>query len=89
MTTLIHDNNQIIFKDGQQVKHYDEGGEFIIHPLFDIAEEKVDTDALGPLQMSGASKWALILLRVYLIFGMLLVLFYVIQVATGSISPLG
>ncbi|HEX3024652.1 MAG TPA: hypothetical protein VHP12_05530 [Chitinophagaceae bacterium] len=39
----------------------------VIHPIFDIPEEKVDTNNAAPLHMTKSVKWSLISLRVYLI----------------------
>lgn len=39
----------------------------VVHPLFDIDEEKIDTDAVAPMDITKSVKWSLISLRVYLI----------------------
>lgn len=85
MTTITDTQGKRIVLGGQAVKHYEDGGDYIIHPLFDAPEAKVDTEHLGPLHLAGASRWSLIGLRVYLVFGMLALLYYVVQVATGAI----
>jgi hypothetical protein len=54
--------------------------EFIItHPLFDILEEKINVDKAGPLKLTFAAKWSLILLRFYLIVMVLLSIFRILQ----------
>jgi hypothetical protein len=85
MTTITDTQVKLIVLGGQAVKHYEDGGEYIIHPLFDTPETKVAIEHMGPLHLTGASRWSLIGLRVYLVFGMLALLYYVVQVATGAI----
>jgi hypothetical protein len=53
----------------------------IVHPLDDLPEEKVDTENLGRMAMTGAVKWSLFSLRAYLIVMTVLVLFRVLQLA--------
>jgi len=53
----------------------------VVHPLDDVPEEKVDTDALGPMPMTASVKWSLVSLRAYLILMFVLVLYRVVQLA--------
>jgi hypothetical protein len=46
--------------------------QYVVHPLDDEPEEKRSPEGLGPMQMSGSRKVALIALRGYLIVMMLL-----------------
>lgn len=65
-------------------KHgYDEktNSYFVVHPLDDIAERKIDMDTLGPLPMTTAVKLSLFALRGYLILMFLLVLYRVAQIS--------
>lgn len=39
----------------------------VVHPLFDVPEEKIDTDSVKPLVMSKTVIWSLISLRAYLV----------------------
>ena len=45
----------------------------IVHPLDDVAEEKVDTESLGPMDMTRTARVCLFALRGYLLlmFGLL------------------
>ena len=73
-----------ILNPEEALKHgYDESLNryIVVHPLDDIPEEKVDTDALGPMAMTASVRWSLISLRGYLILMFLLVLFRVVQLA--------
>jgi len=60
----------------EQINRY-----FVIHPLDDVPEQKVDTDALGPMAMTATVKWSLVSLRAYLVLMLLLVVFHVLQLA--------
>lgn len=53
----------------------------VVHPLDDVAEEKIDTEQLGPMSMTATVKWSLISLRGYLVLMLLLVLYHVLQLA--------
>jgi hypothetical protein len=57
----------------------------VIHPLFDLPEEKVDVDAAPPLKMSKSVKWSLLTLRVYLII-MVGLAFYRTMVMAGIVG---
>jgi hypothetical protein len=51
----------------------------VIHPLDDIAEEKVVTEGLGPMPMTASVRWSLVSLRGYLILMLALVVYRVLQ----------
>jgi hypothetical protein len=51
----------------------------VIHPLDDIHEEKVDTEALGRMPMTASVRWSLVSLRGYLILMLVLVGYRVLQ----------
>jgi len=53
----------------------------VIHPLDDLPEEKVDTDALGPMPMTMSVRISLMSLRAYLVLMMLLVFYHVMGMA--------
>jgi len=71
-------NNEAILRHG-----YDEALNryVIVHPLDDLPEEKVDTENLGRMAMTGAVKWSLLSLRAYLVVMTVLVLYRVLQLA--------
>jgi len=54
----------------------------VVHPLFDIPEEKVDIENAKPLKMSKTVKWSLISLRIYLVI-MIGLSFYRVLVLAG------
>jgi len=53
----------------------------IVHPLFDAPEQKVDVDALGPMNLTRGARWALGSLRFYLIAVILLASYRVLGLA--------
>ena len=53
----------------------------VVHPLDDLPEAKVDTEALGPMPMTRSVKLSLMSLRAYLILMILLVVYHVIMLA--------
>ena len=53
----------------------------VVHPLDDVPEEKVDTEHLGPMQMTRAVKICLFALRGYLLLMSGLLVFRVAQLA--------
>ncbi|MGA2435263.1 MAG: hypothetical protein ABSG25_08260 [Bryobacteraceae bacterium] len=59
---------------------------FVIHPLDDAPEEKVDTDSLGPMPMTLAVRISLLSLRGYLILMLVLVGYRVVDMA-GLLAP--
>jgi hypothetical protein len=57
---------------------------YVVHPLFDEPEEKIDTENLGPMKMTGTVKYSLLALQIYLIV-MLVLLVYRVLVMAGAI----
>ena len=53
----------------------------VIHPLDDVPETKVDTEALGPMPMTRTVRLSLLSLRAYLILMVLLVVYHVVMLA--------
>jgi len=53
----------------------------VVHPLDDLPEVKVDTEALGPMPMTRSVKVSLMSLRAYLILMVLLVVYHVVMLA--------
>jgi hypothetical protein len=53
----------------------------VVHPLDDLPEAKVDTEALGPMPMTPSVKWSLISLRAYLLCMIALVFYRVLGLA--------
>ena len=53
----------------------------VIHPLDDVLETKVDTEALGPMPMTRSVRFSLLSLRAYLILMLLLVVYHVVMLA--------
>jgi hypothetical protein len=54
---------------------------FVIHPLDDVEEKKLDTKDLGPMRMTPTVRIALCALRGYLIVMILLVFYHVLDLA--------
>lgn len=54
---------------------------FVVHPLDDVRETKIDTSTLGAMPMTASVKISLMTLRGYLILMMLLVLYHVLDLA--------
>jgi hypothetical protein len=54
---------------------------FVVHPLDDVAEERLDTTHLGPMPMTRAVKYSLFALRAYLVLMMVLVFYHVLDLA--------
>ena len=53
----------------------------VVHPLDDVLETKVDTEALGPMPMTRSVRFSLMSLRAYLILMVLLVVYHVVMLA--------
>jgi hypothetical protein len=53
----------------------------VVHPLDDVQETKVDTEALGPMPMTRTVRLSLMSLRAYLILMVLLVVYHVVMLA--------
>ena len=81
MATGINALNEDILRHG-----YDEtlNRYFVVHPLDDTPEEKIDTENLGPMPMTAAVKWSLFSLRAYLIVMFALVLYRVVSLGGGA-----
>lgn len=90
MKTLVLNENVIEMKNFAtasgflDTKKLDIDSYLVVHPLFDIPEEKIDTDNAKPLKMSKTVKWSLISLRIYLII-MIGLSFYRVLVLAGII----
>jgi hypothetical protein len=56
-------------------------GYFVVHPLDDVPEEKVDTEHLGPMRMTRTVKICLCALQGYLLLMLGLLAFRVVQLA--------
>ena len=54
---------------------------FVVHPLDDQPEEKIDTSTLGPMPMTLSVKLSLLALRGYLILMVLLVGYHCLDLA--------
>jgi hypothetical protein len=54
---------------------------FVVHPLDDVAEEKLDTIRLGAMPMTRAVKYSLFALRAYLVLMVVLVFYHVLDLA--------
>jgi hypothetical protein len=53
----------------------------VVHPLDDVQETKVDTEALGPMPMTRTVRLSLMSLRAYLILMVLMVVYHVVMLA--------
>jgi hypothetical protein len=53
----------------------------VVHPLFDVAEEKRTGEGLGQMPMSGSVRWSLLALRGYLILMTLLVIYHCLDLS--------
>jgi len=53
----------------------------VVHPLDDVPEAKVDTEALGPMAMTRSVRLSLFSLRAYLVLMVLLVVYHVVMLA--------
>jgi len=53
----------------------------VVHPLDDVPETKVDTEALGPMPMTRTVRLSLLSLRAYLILMVLMVVYHVVMLA--------
>jgi len=54
---------------------------YVVHPLFDVPEEKRSPDTLGPMSMTRSARYALLMLRFYLILMLLLTIYRVLVLA--------
>jgi hypothetical protein len=53
----------------------------VVHPLDDVQETKVDTEALGAMPMTRTVRLSLLSLRAYLILMVMLVVYHVMMLA--------
>lgn len=53
----------------------------VVHPMFDVPEEKRDGEGLGLMKMDPCVKYALMALRFYLIAMMILLGYHVLDLA--------
>ena len=53
----------------------------VIHPLDDVAEQKIDTRHLGPMRLTPTVRLSLLALRGYLVLMSVLVLYHVLDLA--------
>jgi hypothetical protein len=53
----------------------------VVHPLDDVLETKVNTEALGPMAMTRSVRFSLLSLRAYLILMVLMVVYHVVMLA--------
>jgi|YelNatPaOPRAMG01_1025707.scaffolds.fasta_scaffold02243_13 hypothetical protein len=60
---------------------------YVVHPLFDEPEEKINADVLGPMPMSKSVKLSLYALRGYLIVMGLLVAYHVFSLGIHHLMP--
>lgn len=56
---------------------------YVVHPLFDKPEKKLNPDELGKMKMTKSVKFSLVTLRFYLI-GMIILAFYRILEMSGA-----
>ncbi len=54
---------------------------FVVHPLYDEPEEKLNPDALGPMRMTKGVRYSLLALRIYLVLMVLLAVYRVLSMA--------
>ena len=62
-------------------KEIEERSFFVIHPLDDVQEQKLDAKHLSPMHMTAAVRISLLALRGYLALMMLLVVYHVLDLA--------
>ena len=74
---------QVLDPEMIQKHGYDETHDryVVVHPLDDLPEEKVNTEALGPMPMTASVRWSLISLRAYLVAMIALVFYRVLALA--------
>ena len=48
----------------------------VVHPMFDVPEQKCDPSELGPMKMSASVKVCLLLLRAYLVLMSVMLCYY-------------
>lgn len=60
----------------------------VIHPLYDVAEQKCESEGLGPIEMTPAVSISLKVLRGYLILMTGMLIYHVLDLA-GIVHKLG
>ncbi len=60
---------------------------YVVHPLFDEPEAKINADDLGPMPMSRSVKISLYALRGYLVVMGFLVAYHVLNMAIHHVMP--
>lgn len=73
--------NLLNFLKMTEISNVPENHFVVVHPLDDAPERKIDTAALGPMQITPSVKLSLLALRGYLVLMMLLVLYHVMDLA--------
>ena len=58
---------------------------YVVHPLDDEPEEKIDVDNAGPMEMTRSTRFALLALQVYLVI-MLALLAYRVLIMAGVLK---
>ena len=53
----------------------------VVHPLDDVAEQKVDSTHLGRMRLTPAVRYSLLALRAYMVLMMAMVFYYVVRLA--------
>lgn len=53
----------------------------VVHPLDDVAEQKVDSTHLGRMRLTPAVRYSLLALRAYMVLMMAMVFYYVVHLA--------
>ena len=56
-------------------------GYLVVHPLDDVAEQKLDTAHLGPMRLTPAVRYSLLALRAYMVLMLAMVCYYVWHLA--------
>lgn len=54
---------------------------YVVHPLDDVPEKKLDPNALGPMEMTRSVKLSLLALRGYLVLMIAMVGYHVLDLA--------
>jgi hypothetical protein len=61
---------------------------YVVHPLDDEPEEKLNTEGMGHMHMTRSVKLSLLALRLYLIMMVMLVLYRVVEMASMGIASM-
>ena len=60
----------------------------VVHPLHDVSEQKLDTSKLGAMPLGRSAKFALVVLRGYLLLMIALVVYHALELA-GAFKHFG